>query len=437
MKLSVKESSKNYACTVVEVNDIFDIENADNIKRGVIFGNNVVVSKDVKAGDKMLYFVSGTKISADYCHKNNLYDKAEENYDTTKRGFISHRQKRIKAIKLRGIISDGMLMPVDSLLPFLEPSSIKSLKVGDEFTDINDNSLCEKYIIPVKNTQGQNRQKQSEKRSRLVEKQFYLHNDTENLRRNVEKISPDDIIGVHYKKHGTSVVIGNILTIRQLSWFEKLLKRFGVDIQETEYDIIYSSRKVIKNGYLQNQQTNSFYTTDIWGDIAKEVGHKIPKNYTLYGEILGFTADGAVIQKDYDYGCTGAQNKFYVYRMTIVNPDGQVIELTDKQVEEFCEKNGLLYKDTFNYYGYANDMYPDLDLQNHWHKNFLANLERDYNEKNCYMCANKVPEEGIIVRRENSEYYEAYKLKSKAFLLKESDLQEKEETNLEDNQDEC
>ena len=52
------------------------------------------------------------------------------------------------------------------------------------------------------------------------------------------------------------------------------------------------------------------------------------------------------------------------------------------------------------------------------------------------MCANKVPEEGIILRVEKLEQYEAYKLKSRAFLLMESEEQEKEVSNIEDNQDE-
>jgi hypothetical protein len=51
------------------------------------------------------------------------------------------------------------------------------------------------------------------------------------------------------------------------------------------------------------------------------------------------------------------------------------------------------------------------------------------------MCTDNVPEEGIILRIEHLESYEAYKLKSKRFLLAESDAQEKEETNLEDNQE--
>lgn len=79
MKLLVSENSKNYACSVVEIKEKFDIENADNICRVVVNGNNVVVPKTTEVGSKMLYFVSGTKLSADYCKNNNLYDKTEEN----------------------------------------------------------------------------------------------------------------------------------------------------------------------------------------------------------------------------------------------------------------------------------------------------------------------------------------------------------------------
>lgn len=446
MKLTVKENSTNYACSVVEIKELFPIEGADAIVRVVVNGNNVVVPKTTEVGSKMLYFVSGTKLNEDYCHKNNLYERTEENYDTEKKGFISFKQKRVKAIKLRGVISDGMLMPLDSLKAFLEQSSINSLKIGDEFTTINDIDLCEKYVIPVRNSgNGNPKQKQPSKVSRLVDNQFYLHVDTSNLRKNIHQINPEDIVGIHYKKHGTSVVVGNVLVKRPLKWYEKLAKFFGVEVLETMYDIVYSSRKVIKNGYL-NTNPNSFYSTDIWGDIAKEIGDKIPKNYTVYGEILGYTSDGGWIQKDFDYGCAVGQHKFYIYRMTVVNADGNVLELTDKQIEEFCEKNGFLYKDTFIYYGKASNYYDRgqaeivtnqemlsyTDVET-WREEFLTHLEELHNEKNCYMCANKVPEEGIIIRKESSEHYEAYKLKSKRFLLKESEEQEAEVTNLEDN----
>ncbi len=125
----------------------------------------------------------------------------------------------------------------------------------------------------------------------------------------------------------------------------------------------------------------------------------------------------------------------------MVNPDGKVIFLTDKQIEEYCEKVGLLYKDTFIYYGTAENHCKILSL-NHYDapieyssELYLELLEKTHNEKDCYMCTNKVPEEGIILRKENMYSYEAYKLKSKRFILGESDAQEKGETNLEDNQE--
>lgn len=438
MKLEVSENSRNYACSVVEIKDLFEIEGSDFIVRTVVNGNNVVVPKTTEIGSKMLYFVSGTKLSADYCHKNNLYDKAEENSNTELKGFISYKQKRVKAIKLRGIISDGMLMPLNSLFYFL--NDVSWLKVGDEFTEIGGISICEKYIVPVKYSGTNNKKgKQPVKISRLVNNQFYLHNDTDNLRKNSDKIKPNDIIGIHYKKHGTSIVIGNVQVKRPLSWLERLSSRFGVNVNDTKYDIVYSSRKVIKNGYLNPTFGEGFYGEDIWGVVAKEVGHLIPKNWTLYGEVLGYTQSGSAIQGKYDYGCQVGEHKFYVYKISVVNTDGNVIFLTDKQIEEYCEKVGLLYKDTFIYYGTVEKYCLDYELSmiddvNVFPNNFIKNLEERFNEKNCYMCANKVPEEGIIIRVERLEQYEAYKLKSKKFLLMESEEQEKEVSNIEDSQ---
>lgn len=442
MRLEVKENSKNYACSVVEIKNLFPIEGADNVLRTVVNGNNVVVPKTTEVGSKMLYFVSGTKLSAEYCKVNNLYDKEENNLDTTKRGFVSFKSRRIKCLRLRGVISDGMLMPLSSLLPFLEQSLINYLKVGDEFTDIELNgrvyNICEKYIVPIRNSGENNKKgKQSVKISRLVDSQFYLHGDTSNLRKNMDKINPNDIIGIHYKKHGTSFVVGNVQVKRFLSWFEKLVKRFGVKVEETMYDIVYSSRKIIKNGYLNPTSGEGFYGEDIWGVVAKEIEHLIPKNWTLYGEILGYTESGSAIQGKYDYGCKVGEHKVYIYKISVVNTDGNVIFLTDRQIEEYCEKVGLLYKDTFIYYGTIRN-YMDMYFieGDNWREEVLKTLEKNYNEKDCYMCTTKVPEEGIIVRVEKLEQYEAYKLKSKRFLLMESEEQEKEVSNIEDNQDE-
>ena len=458
MKLEIKQGSENYCCTVIEIDNLHAIENADFIQRTVIYGNNVIIGKDIKEGDIMLYFNSGTKLNPEFCKVNNLYSNTEYNVDpTAKKGYLSYKQNRVKAIKLRDIISDGFLLPLDSLFPILDSwSTPANLNVGDTFTDINNINICEKYIVPAARNSNPGGSKPAvNKFNRLVDNQFYLHNDTENLRRNIHKINPNDIIGIHYKKHGTSAVFANIPTKRPLKWYEKLLVKLGVKIDNIVYDIIYSSRNVIKNKYINTKTGNGFYGEDVWKVVADEIRNLIPKNWTLYGEILGYLPSGAHIQKGYDYGCKplGIQNskvvdpqhKFYVYKISVVNTDGKVIYLTDKQIEEYCEKVGLLYKDTFIYYGtidgiFESKSFTDWDVldktntKDTWQETLLDYLEYKYNEKDCYMCTNKVPEEGIVLRIEKLESYEAYKLKSKRFLLMESEAQEKEEINIEDEQ---
>lgn len=494
-KLTIKEGSENYACVVVRINSLFPIENADKIQRTVVLYNDVVVSKDVKVGDLMLYFTSGTRLNPTFCENNNLFDKAELNKDQNKKGFISSKSCRVKAIKLKGIISNGLLLPVSSLSEY-------DLKEGDTFTDIDGKNICKKYVVVHEVREKTDRRTISNtgksKFNRIIDNQFQLHNNTSNLRYNIHKLNANDIIGIHYKKHGTSVVIGNVLTKRKLSFSERLLKKLGFNIKESVYDVVYSTRKVIRNKYINDKVTEGYYKEDIWGTVKDEVKHLIPKGWTLYGEIIGYTTSGKYIQGGYDYGCTilneqdeksykiawnnltksekieilttynkyddskyihyipsldkifdvvpqdlidklskvtKPQHKFYVYKVSITNEDGLVTYLTDKQIEEWCEKVGLSYKDTFLYYGtiqqyclnHEISLYDGTDF-----KDFIKHLEERFNEKDCYMCTNKVPEEGIIVRIEHLDHYEAYKLKSKRFLLNESNSQENNETNLED-----
>ncbi len=442
MKLEIEKGSENYAATIVEIQSIYDIPGADKIKRTNVLGNDVVVGLDTKVGDKYLYFCSGTKLSPEYCRFNNLLTDKEQNRDKTVSGYISHKQFRVKAIKLKSVISDGILLPLSSIWA-LDNVNLVEFKVGDTFTTINGFKLCEKYIVPsARNSNpGGKAPKQPQRISRLVEGQFYLHNDTDNLRRNMHKINPEDIIGIHYKKHGSSFVAGNVLVKKELTWLERLAKKLGIKVTDTEYDIVYSSRKVVKNQYLNAEAGSGYYGEDIWGVVAKEVGHLIPKNWTLYGEIMGYTPSGSPIQGKYDYGCQVGQHKFYVYKISVVNPDGKVIYLTDKQIEDWCEKFGLRFKDTFIYCGTVFQHLTYLRregikfTEDNWRESYLKWLESTYNEKDCYMCVNKVPEEGIVLRVERLEQYEAYKLKSKRFLLMESDEQENNLVNLEDNQD--
>lgn len=434
MNLQIAQGSENYAGIVCKVSNIIPIEGADKIQLAIVEGNSVVVSKSTKVGDLGLFFCSGTQLSEDYCKLNNLYDDPDKNLDTSEKGYISSKQRRVKAIKLRGAISNGMFMPIHSLDYISE--DVFNLKEGQSFTSINGLEVCRKFIvIEQKGLTNTPAKPKSPKFNRLIDNQFILHNNTSNLRHNIKNIEPDDIIGIHYKKHGTSAVFANIPTLRRLSWWERFLMKLGIKVNTTVYDIIYSSRTVIKNENINSESGGGFYGEDIWKVVKDEISRLIPKNWTLYGEIIGFMPSGQSIQKKYDYGCKVGEHKFYVYKISVNNPDGKVIYLTDLQIKEFCDSVGLLYSDTFMYYGKAKDLFPIRKNGNikTWRQNFLEFLEKTYNDKNCYMCVNKVPEEGIVLRKESLFSYEAYKLKSKGFILQESKQQEENEYNIEDN----
>ena len=441
MKLQTKENSTNYTCTVVKIEHLFEISGADKIQRCSILGNDIVVSKELLLGSIMLYFVSGTKLNPDYCKYNNLYSDSNLNVDITQKGYVNSKC-RVSAIKLRNVVSNGMLMPLESLTCL--GIDITKLKVNDSFTDIDDISICEKYIVVSKenthNPINTTKANKANKFDRLIDDYFHFHNDTEHLPKNIDKLNPEDFIGIHYKKHGTSAIFANIPTLRPLKWWEKILKKYGVKIYDEIYDIIYSSRKVIKNKNINLSQKNAYYSEDIWGIVAQEIKHLIPKNWTLYCEIVGYTPNGAFIQKKYDYGCKQGEHKTYVYKISILNPDSKIIYLTDMQIKEWCESVGLLYDDTLLYYGRAIDRYNFKPTKQNpwtvekWREEFLTILKQTYTEKRCKMCINDVPEEGIVLRIEKLNSYQAFKLKSQNFFLMESKEQDTGTSNIEDNQ---
>lgn len=208
MKLSVK--NRNYCFTVVKVGKDIPLEGRDRIVHKNIFGNMVITQKDSLPEETLaLYIPVETQLSEDYCKYNNLYDKSEMNVDTTKRGYISHK-RRIRAIKLGGFESNGMLMPLDSIFIALTEvgtiplkKAVESFKEGDEFDTIDGVELCRKYVVPVRNSNSGGKQpKQPKKISKLVDGQFKLHVDTDQLGKNIHKINPNDLISITYKIHG-------------------------------------------------------------------------------------------------------------------------------------------------------------------------------------------------------------------------------------------
>lgn len=447
-----KPKNENYAAIVVEIKTIIPLEKCDNVQGAIIMGNQVVISKNIKIGDIGLYFPLECQLSKEYLSNNNLYNKPELNVDNTKKGYFDENG-RIRCQRFRGHKSEGLFMPLISL-EFID-SNFKNnelistvLNLDDCFDELNGISICSKYVVKTNKTPGQPGSKKTKSikkyESKLVENQFRFHVDTSMLYRNLHRIKPNSLISITYKLHGTSGISSYVLCKRNITKRERIgaffhniytklvtLGKSKYVTLETKYDHIYSSRKVIKNEEL-NPNVQHYYNEDIWGIAHNELKDYLQKGMTFYYEIVGFLPNGGNIQKDYDYGCEPIKHAIYIYRITSTNVDGKVIEFSAKQVQDFCKKNGLNAVPEL-YYGYAKDLHITLSKFNEeqFQLEFLNRIKLNYNEKDCYMCSNKVPEEGCVIRIEGNEL-EAYKVKSERFYQRETAQLDKGESNIED-----
>jgi hypothetical protein len=381
--------NSNYAAVVTSINTLIQLKGCDNVQAAILHNYSVIVSMDVQPGDLGLFFPAETALSHEFMAANNLYRKPEYgNVDPEQKGFFE-QHGRVKTMKFRGHKSEAFWIPLSSLQYLdgkLSSGVINELTIeGVLFDKLDDHEICHKYVNRRNRAAGEPRTKQKTKSARLedsiVDGQFRFHTDTENLRRNVHKILPNDLISITDKWHGTSVVIGKVLVKRHLGLVDRILCKLGINITQSIYGLAYSSRKVIKAVNGVNKASLHYYSSDIWGDVAKEVESKIPNGFTLYGEIVGFTSDGGAIQQGYAYGCGPNQHKLVVYRVTLTTPDGLVVELSWPQLEEFCLKYGLETVDEF-FYGRASDLLsPHFteDLEE-WQANLLKFLEETYVE---------------------------------------------------------
>lgn len=432
MKLEAPKNP-NYAATVVALKDFVVLPNCDNIKAALIFGNSVIVAKEAEAGAVGLFFPPECALSAEFLAANNLYRHAEwGNVDAKAKGFFE-QHGRVKTVKFRGNKSEGFWIPISCLNGLLNEDVY--VNPGDTFDTLGGVEICRKYV-PKGNPRGeaQARGKQPQLEDSIVVGQFRFHFDTENLRRNIHKILPTDYISITDKWHGTSVVIGKLLVKRDLTWIERLLVKFGVRLDTAAYGLTYSSRRVIKAVNGRAKTANHYYSEDVWGAAAKSVEDKIPNGFTLYGEIVGYTADGKPIQGGYTYGCEPGKHRLLVYRATLTTLDGIVIELPWLQLKEFCEKYGLETVREINY-GSACDLFPvaDLDYETAtWGDAFLKKLETAYvNDGDCPHNVKGTPAEGIVVRIDRLNECESFKLKNFRFLERESKELDKGEMDLE------
>lgn len=444
MSIHVSEkANRNYLAKIVSLGVPVKHPNANKLQGFIIDGSRIWVDLSRQTGDLGVYFPLECKLNEGLLSRLNLYRDETKNIDVTIKGYFESKG-RVRAVKFRGEPSEGFFLTLEEVMQALGDADVDISNVGEEFDMWGQERICEKYIPTRFYCDKITRSARSvpkARKSRLKEGQFRFHDDTVQLRKNMHEIEPHDYVSHTDKLHGTSFVVSKILTQRKLTIWERILRWFGAKIQEEEYDTIYSSRGVIKNEYF-DKINNHYYGVDLWGDIKDILHEKAIKGLTFYGEAVGYTSSGAAIQKGYDYGflrpdghgyTEGLNFGIYIYRITLTNVDGQKTELSWGQIKQYCDKYGIKHVPE-RYYGRAKDWRSDIVVDDNWRDNFLAALQTEYLEKDCHLCRNKVPGEGIVLRVDDLFNFKAYKLKSFRFLEKESTELDEGEIDIETNE---
>lgn len=448
-----KNANVNYLAKIVKIENFHKHSDPEvtKLKCCCIDGFNIITGIDSEPG-LYVYFPTACCINPKFLSYANLYRHGELNVDQTKTGMFEDNG-RVKAIRLRGELSEGFIIPVVVLENWVMSTVNVELKVeeGTEFDSIEHDGktfwVNKKYIPKNTRTSGapgsgnSGKGKQPKGLDKIIENQFRFHYDTVLIKKCPHVLHPNDLISITSKVHGTSGISAYVLCKQELNWKQKIA-RWLTGEEFDKYDYLYSSRSVIKNQYYNKSVQGGFYGVDVWKYADDIVRPCLSKGMTAYYEIIGFLLNGGYIQKNYDYGYIppvgdeaytyGKHFGVQIYRVTITDVSGKVHEFSAREVQLWAQMVGLVPVEQY-YYGYAKDLYPDLDPSEHWNENFLSKLANDksfYMECNSPTCDNKVPHEGIVIKIENMKS-EAFKLKCFKFLDGEGKALDKGEVDIE------
>ena len=437
-----------YKAYIVEIKELRPHPNADRLQIATFFGNDVCISLDAKIGDKGIYFPTDGQLSVEYCVENHLCRRKPDGTEDT--GYMDADKRNVTAIRLRGEKSDGLYAPISSLE--FTGVNLNELKVGDTIDVVNGVEICCKYI-PRGNKRregGQSEGNRTRKKKVPIAPLFSEHADTEQLAYNISAFKPGDQIEISLKMHGTSQRTGYLPTLKgyKRNLLDFILRREGTPIYDWGY--VTGTRRTVladyEGGYYGNNEFREQHSKTFEG--------KLRKGESVYYEVVGFTTTGTPIMSSssnaklndknfvkqygdttvFSYGCdpTGKktmygqdeegafsieqdmpQSDIYVYRMTMTNEDGDVVEYTPDFMRYRCEQMGVKTVPVF-WKGFIPKEGHDYPSAGDW----VKGLAESYYDGPDPIGKTHV-REGVVVRIVNRPKFTAYKHKNFSFKVLE------------------
>ena len=365
-----------YTAFITRLKNVQPHPNADRLQMAECFGNTVIVSMEYEDNQLGVYFPSDGQVSVEFATVNNLVRKKDDAGNNIG-GYMDPDKRNITAIKLRGEKSDGLFLPLSSLETF---GDITTLNEGDRIDNFNGHEICCKYVPRRNVRQGHVSAGNHTRKKKIdVAPLFTEHADTEQLAYNLGAFKPGDEIEITLKMHGTSQRTAHLPVFKgyKRTIWDKLLRREGTPIYNWGY--VSGTRRTV----LENFEGGYYGSNEFREAHSKFFEGKLWKGEEVYYEVVGFTHTGAPIMSTADnkklndkdfikqygketvfsYGCssnpvcesridftTGAlydtkqlehQSDIYVYRMTMTNEDGDVVEYTPDFMRYRCEQMGV------------------------------------------------------------------------------------------------
>lgn len=351
-----------YCAYITTIKELRKHSNADRLQCATIFGNNVIVDLSYTEGQRVIYFPTDGQLSEEFANDHNLVRKKDENGNNVG-GYLDPDKRNITALKLRGEKSDGLVLPITVLSKYADVSTLKD---GEQITILNGHEICKKYIPRSNHRHGGSTSagNRTRKKKVPVAPLFSEHADTEQLAYNLNAFKPNDEIEITLKMHGTSQRTGYLPVFKgyKRSLLDRVLRRDGTPIYDWGY--VSGTRRTV----LENFDGGYYGSNEFREAHSKFFEGKLMKGESVYYEVVGFTHTGTPIMSScnnkklndkefvkqygeetvFSYGCKPVvsidcddlQSDIYVYRMTMTNEDGFVIEYTPDFMRYRCEQMG-------------------------------------------------------------------------------------------------
>lgn len=269
----------------VEIADILQHEKADKLEIAVVKGWQCIVQKGFfKKGDIVVYIPIDSILPEEL--EKKIFGPDSK---------ISLHKHRVKTIKIRGVISQGLVIN-------LGLAGIASSDEPVAGLDITEKLGIKKYEPDVPDFQ-KNMFKGRVASKKEVNPHFHKYTDIANIKNFLLLFEPDEIVVATEKIHGTNFRAGYVPFVPVTIW-EKVKAFFGF---APEFQFVFGSHNV----QLQHKMLyDGFFDSNVYANAVKD--YKLDKilkhGEVVYGEIYG---DG--IQKNYNYGLKDKKKALVVF----------------------------------------------------------------------------------------------------------------------------